>query len=78
MRNKRRNTNIKILQSQLQDLAVTTPQSDPVPVSLSNNKILSIESEIKGTGSEVPTIKKIKKKGIPKDELINTRRLLTM
>lgn len=66
MRGKKRNTNLKILQSQLQHLAVADEKSKP-PV------------EVKGTGVELPIIEKLpKKRGIKKDELINTKRLLTM
>lgn len=70
MGRKNRNSNIKILQRQIQDLAI---------------KNESIKDEEKG--GEVPkTIQlkvieldtKPKKKGIKKDELINTKRLLTM
>lgn len=65
MRGKRRNTNLKILQSQLQHLAVAD-EKPPV--------------EVKGTGVELPIIEKLpkKKRGIEKDELISTKRLLTM
>ena len=64
MRGKRRNTNLKILQSQLQHLAVAD-EKPPV--------------EIKGTGVDLPIIEKLpKKRGIKKDELIYTKRLLTM
>lgn len=81
MGRKNRNSNIKILQRQIQDLVI---------------KNESIKDEEKGGGtiatplarhSKVPkTIElkiveldtKPKKKGIPKDALINTRRLLTM
>ena len=66
MRGKKRNTNLKILQSQLQHLAV----ADEKP---------KLEVEVKGTGVELPIIEKLpKKRGIKKDELINTKRLLTM
>lgn len=64
MRSKRRNTNLKILQSQLQHL---TNADEKPPV------------EVKGTGVELPIIEKLpKKRGIKKDELISTKRLLTM
>ena len=64
MRGKRRNTNLKILQSQLQHLAVAD-EKPPV--------------EVKGTCVELPIIEKLpKKRGIEKDELISTKRLLTM
>ena len=64
MRSKRRNTNLKILQSQLQHLAVAD-EKPPV--------------EIQGTSVELPIIEKLpKKRGIEKDELISTKRLLTM
>lgn len=72
MRRKRGNTNIKILQSQLQNL---------VPLS-TVDKVVDLKDikkiEPVGTGIELPIIKKIKKKGIPKNELINTKRLLTI
>jgi len=74
MRRKRGNTNIKILQSQLQDLVVENK--------LPNDTKLPIPSKptvISGGAVELPIIEKIpKKRGIKKDELINTRRLLTM
>lgn len=69
MRSKKRNTNLKILQSQLQHLA--TSSSEPIKTP---QKV-----EIKGAGVELPTIDKLpKKRGIKPDELINTKRLLTM
>lgn len=65
MRSKKRNTNIKILQSQLQNLGVNETKETPV--------------EIKGQGvTETPVNEKIpKKRGIKQNELINTKRLLT-
>jgi hypothetical protein len=68
MRSKKRNTNIKILQSQLQNLDV----KDVKPIEIKS-------TEIKGTGViELPINESIpKKRGIPKNELINTKRLLT-
>lgn len=70
MRNKKRNTNIKILQSQLQHLVV---DNDENPINENDEKPIS------ATGiKELPIINKIKKKGIQKDELISTKRLLTM
>jgi len=70
MRSKKRNTNIKILQSQLQNLEVNEKKETP---------IITNTVEIKGTGvTETPINEKIpKKRGIPKNELINTKRLLT-
>lgn len=68
MRSKKRNTNIKILQSQLQNLEVN--ETKPVE---------TIKSDTLGKGViETPINEKIpKKRGIKKDELINTKRLLT-
>jgi len=71
MRSKRRNTNIKILQSQLQNIALDGA-----------NEFL-IKDKDTGSGiiqapRELPVIEKIKKKGVPKNELISTKRLLTM
>lgn len=77
MRRKRGNTNIKILQSQLQNIAL----KEDVPTESINS-----EQGIVGKGMiakqdlhTTPIVEKIpKKKGIKKDELINTKRLLTM
>lgn len=83
MRRKRGNSNIKILQSQIQNLALSNAEEDKkVPIS----KDCRINEQIKGAGVPpstplpllVPVVDKIKKKGIKKDELINTKRLLTM
>lgn len=71
MRSKRRNTNIKILQSQLQNFTLRE-ETKPIqkPVNEETPKAIVVE--------ELPVVDKLKKrKGIPKDELINTRRLLT-
>ena len=68
MRSKRRNTNLKILQSQLQHLA-------------NADEKVKIDEKTSGKGIsvELPIIEKLpKKRGIEKDELINTKRLLTM
>jgi hypothetical protein len=79
MRNKRRNTNIKILQSQLQNLAVKEEVNNELPLNQVKLPISNQKIEVKGTGIELPIIEKLpKKKGIKKDELISTRRLLTM
>lgn len=68
MRSKRRNTNLKILQSQLQHLT-TTDEKVKIDEKTSGN----------GTSVELPIIEKLpKKRGIKKDELISTKRLLTM
>lgn len=77
MRRKRGNTNIKILQSQIQNFAIQEDKKDE-DIAQRGQK-----SEIKGSGAsiavvELPVVEKIKKKGIKKDELINTKRLLTM
>jgi len=75
MRSKRRNTNIKILQSQIQNIALE--EDKPTPTIEFPIKDKSIGSGI--TPKELPVVEKIpKKKGIKKDELINTKRLLTM
>jgi hypothetical protein len=75
MRNKRRHNNIKVLQEKLQDLAINKD-------SLNEDKN---SKEMSGYGSKEDVMKEVllivkpvKKKGIKKDELINTRRLLTM
>ena len=68
MRSKRRNTNLKILQSQLQHL---TNADEKVKI--------DEKTSGKGTSVELPIIEKLpKKRGIKKDELISTKRLLTM
>lgn len=77
MRRKRGNTNIKILQSQIQNFAIQEDKKDE-DITQRGQK-----SEIRGSGTsiavvELPVVEKIKKKGIKKDELINTKRLLTM
>jgi len=77
MRSKRRNTNIKILQSQIQNFALSEAEEKNDDTKLNTR---GQKSEIKGSGAgrELPVVEKIKKKGIPKDALINTKRLLTM
>lgn len=88
MRSKRRNTNIKILQSQIQNLALKEEENaleeakDSIPV-VGSKALQSIYNDrlAKGSGliiNEVPVVVKVKKKGVPRDELINTKRLLTM
>lgn len=77
MRRKRGNTNIKILQSQIHNFAISEDKKDEAIAQRGQ------KSEIKGSGAsiavvELPVVEKIKKKGIKKDELINTKRLLTM
>ena len=68
MRGKRRNTNLKILQSQLQHLT-NADEKVKIDEKTSGN----------GTSVELPIIEKLpKKRGIKKDELISTKRLLTM
>lgn len=71
MKGRKRNSNIKILQRQIQDLAIDK-----------DIKIKSDVEDIKGSGIEPNIVKLVekvkKKKGIPKDSLINTKRLLTM
>lgn len=68
MRSKRRNTNLKILQSQLQHL---TNADEKVKI--------DEKTSGKGISVELPIIEKLpKKRGIKKDELISTKRLLTM
>lgn len=68
MRGKRRNTNLKILQTQLQHL---TNADEKVKI--------DEKTSGKGTSVELPIIEKLpKKRGIKKDELISTKRLLTM
>jgi len=75
MRRKRGNTNIKILQSQIQNFALSeAEEKNDEPIAQKS------DTEIRGSGAsrELPVVEKIKKKGIKKDELINTKRLLTM
>jgi len=74
MRRKRGNTNIKILQSQIQNFAIKEEDKRDEPIAQKS------DTEIRGSGvsRELPVVEKIKKKGIKKDELINTKRLLTM
>lgn len=75
MRSKRRNTNIKILQSQIQNLVVDSKE----PLNEVKLPIAIKRVEPVGTGVELPIVEKLpKKRGIKKDELINTKRLLTM
>lgn len=88
MRRKRGNTNIKILQSQIQNIAINEAEDAKLNTRGGETKqeISKPRSlvEIKGSGApipnivDVPIVDKIKKKGIKKDELINTKRLLTM
>ncbi len=70
MRSKKRNINIKILQNQIQNIALNEKDNE-----------LPIKDKETGSGvipKELPVIEKIKRKGIPKNELISTKRLLTM
>ena len=87
MRRKRGNTNIKILQSQIQNIALN--EAEDAKLNTRGGEKQEIPKsrspiEIKGSGApipnivDVPIVDKIKKKGIKKDELINTKRLLTM
>lgn len=85
MRRKRGNTNIKILQSQIQNFAIKEEKDNDAKLNAYGREIIQREpakrGEIKGFGApivELPVVEKIKKKGIKKDELINTKRLLTM
>lgn len=75
MRRKRGNSNIKILQSQIQNLALSNAEED---LSEAKEETKRGETAMRGSGAMVPIVDKIKKKGIPKDALINTKRLLTM
>jgi hypothetical protein len=73
MRNKRRFNNIKILQDKIQSLAIKNEDKNEPTASVSGY----------GSKNEVMKevllmVKPVKKKGIKKDELINTKRLLTM
>lgn len=71
MRSRKRNTNIKILQSQLQNFTISEEKDNELPI---KDKSIGIVQ----TPKELPVVEKIKKKkGIEKNELINTRRLLT-
>lgn len=89
MRSRKRNTNIKILQSQLQNFTINEEKDNEFPIKdksigsgvmsgLSNllAKSATLQTVIQ-TPKDLPVVEKIKKKGIKKDELINTRRLLT-
>lgn len=78
MSSRRKNLNIKILQNQIQNLAV-----QGAPANVPTNVPMNVPKSIKGgylqaISTPVPVTSKIKKKGVPKDELINTKRLLTM
>ena len=79
MRSKRRNTNIRILQSQIQNIALEEGKKED-----NFTPTISFPIKDKSIGSGIipkvlPIIEKIpKKKGISKNELINTKRLLTM
>lgn len=74
MRRKRGNTNIRILQSQLQNLAVKEKEANQSQKAVLEGSGVPITPFI-----ELPiTVKLPKKTGVPKNELINTRRLLTM
>lgn len=70
MGRKNRNTNIKILQRQIQELAIKNEdkkeeeKGGKIPNSIQLN-VVQLET-------------KPKKRGLKKDELINTKRLLTM
>lgn len=88
MRRKRGNTNIKILQSQLQNFALSEAEEkkdEPIAQRGQKSEIKGsgvsnavVDAKLNASGRELPVVEKIKKKGIPKDALINTRRLLTM
>ena len=79
MRSKRRNTNLLILQSQLQNLEVKEQEETKLPLNQVKLQIQAKPIVISGGASGDTIIEKVKKKrGIPKDELINTKRLLTM
>jgi hypothetical protein len=69
MRSKRRNLNIKILQNQIKNIALDEANELPIKDKNTGSGI---------TPKELPVIEKIKKNGIPKNELISTKRLLTM
>jgi len=78
MRRRRGNTNIKILQSQLQNLEVKESEDSKLPLNIDKLSNTSKPLVISGGKVELPIVEKIpKKRGIAKDELINTRRLLT-
>lgn len=74
MRRKRGNTNIRILQSQIQKFALAEDAK-----LYDNDKATNKETRpAPPANKELPVVEKIKKKGVKKDELISTRRLLTM
>jgi hypothetical protein len=86
MRNKRRHNNIKVLQEKLQDLAIN---KDSLNEDKNSKEMSGLQRSLGhstvGYGSKEDVMKEVllivkpvKKKGIKKDELINTRRLLTM
>lgn len=71
MRNKRRFNNIKVLQDKIQSLAIKNEDKN------------EDKNEPGGSKEDVMKevllmVKPVKKKGIKRDELINTKRLLTM
>jgi hypothetical protein len=68
MRNKKRNINIKLLQQEIKHLSV---KNEELKGDEKGGKLIELVVD-------VPLDTKPKKKGIPKNELINTRRLLTM
>lgn len=80
MGRKNRNTNIKILQRQIQDLAIKNEslkdeeKGEGVPKTIELTRQDKLACPVKVVELET----KPKKKGIKKDELINTKRLLTM
>jgi hypothetical protein len=71
MRSKKRNLNIKILQNQIKNIALDEANELPIKDKNTGSGIIQAPREL-------PVIEKIKKKGIPKNELISTKRLLTM
>lgn len=77
MRRRRGNTNIKILQSQIQNLAL---KEEEKPVELPKEQMtgLGLLLPALAQNDTVELITRVKKKGVPKNELINTKRLLTM
>ena len=77
MRRRRGNANIKILQSQIQNLALKEEEKTVEPPKEPMTGLgVKLSTLVKNDTVELNT--RVKKKGVPKDELINTKRLLTM
>ncbi len=76
---RKRTSNISLLQRRLEDLAINTRSRAPC-LAIDNSIASPSGSGIMEDTVETSVVEpqtKIKKKGIPKDALINTKRLLT-